>query len=223
MGIGAGFACSTADDSAADAPHRCAGDANPGTIEDAVAWMAALPAPVDAPCIVAGLARPLRVEGTTGIFSAQPAAGEDSPRVFLETGDPSAGTFRLSLVGSGSGAPYIEFGEYAGPEHSRKGELPLPVDPLATAQAAFDQVTHPEWGTRCAMCHTDTSPDPRGGEISIAIRPTPCTEVDVAALRALADECGGSTSARCDLLRTLAAGDMEDAPSPEEWPTIYEL
>jgi hypothetical protein len=202
-------------------PHRCAGDADPQTIEQAVAWMAALPPPVDAPCLVAGLRRPLRVEATTGPFSAQPADGEASPRLFFSTGG-----LRLSLVGSGPGAGVVELGELVDGAHSRKAELPLPVAPGATAQDAFDQIAHPVYGTGCAVCHIDTWDDPRGGQVSIAIRPTPGTEVGIDALSALADGCaqaGAAADARCALITEVVSGEVRPDPSPAAWPTLFEL
>ena len=211
-------------------PHRCTAEGDPATIEEAIAHIVNLPPPIDGPCIVASLARPLRVEATSGPFSAQPADGPESPRIFFESGLPPVALgevpetgMRNSLGGSGPGAGFVEFGEYMGTQHSRKAELPLPVEPAATAADAFAQVADPQYGTGCAICHIDTSEDPRGGQISVSIRPTPGTEVDLATLDQLAEGCGDHAETRCDLLRAVTAGEILPAPSPTSWPTIFEL
>src|SRR6187551_2246457 len=74
----------------------------PQTIEDVTALINALAAEhdgkVELPCFVASLDRPLGATASAGYFSAQPAHGARSPRVFLWSG-----ALVLSVVPEGIG------------------------------------------------------------------------------------------------------------------------
>src|SRR5688572_8125053 len=58
----------------------------PGSILEVVGQVNALPRPVTLPCFLATLPRPLEVHASQSIFSAQPAAGRRSPRMFIFSG-----------------------------------------------------------------------------------------------------------------------------------------
>ena len=55
----------------------------PQTIAEVVTLLNALPKPLNLPCFVASLARPLSLHAVNSPFSAQPAQGRRSPRIFI--------------------------------------------------------------------------------------------------------------------------------------------
>lgn len=211
----------TAQDSAAvaaEAPASCVRSASPQTIEEATALFTSLQAEhgtVDSACIVRALARPLRVVANSSVTSAQPARGEDRPRLFLQSG-PLA----ISLVPSGPGAEVVEFGEQTDPLRTRKGELLLPITAPVSEDAPFDRVAHPDYGTTCAVCHLHQEPHAVRGMTSAGIRPDTWTDVPLSELAAEAEGCVGEG---CGLLEALFEDDVEPGAFPAEWPTVRQL
>lgn len=200
-------------------PSLCSGDAAPGTIAEMIDHLNHLPMPVTVPCLLDSLARPLQVELTDNPVSAQPADSSESPRVFVFTGD-----LVTSLVPSGDGSGVIEFGEADGPEHSRKGEVAVPVQATLAADAPFTKVEHPDFGTICAGCHPDQSDHPDGGTTSMALAPDPRSLVPVSELRAVAEACRpDARTGACGTLVALFRGPVEHRSFPSTYRTIFEL
>ncbi len=194
---------------------RCGGDAAPQTIEEAVEVINALPAPVDGPCFVRSLARPLVVVASSSIVSAQPAVGEARPRLFIQSGP-----LMMTLVPAGTGANLLEFGERYVDDLTRKGELVLPVEAPLALDAPFTRVAHETYGSTCAVCHRRQDAHPDGGTVSEAIRPEGWYDVPLDELAHEAARCEGEG---CALLEAVFEDEVVPGSFPEHWPTVRDL
>lgn len=169
------------------------------SIGDAVARLNALPLPVETPCFIATLPRPLAIVATTGITSAQPANGKENPRIFLMLDGVSIG-----VVPSGDGAKLLEFGEWVTATRTLKGELSVPVVAPLAADAPFKHVLFSQPATTCALCHRGEAPHDSipGAYVSVAYRPEPRTLISATALAAEHAACVDD-SPRCDFFHAL--------------------
>lgn len=211
---------------ATNANTRCApGDGatgSPRTIHEALHLINSLPHPVDLPCFLESLDRPLSVNATANTQSAQPAQGKRSPRVFLLLND----SLRISVV---PGGDTLEFGEVdqADPTFSVKGEVHFPVEGDLSPEDAFSRLTPAastgltlDEGTSCGLCHDNerSSPDYpiRGAFASAIVRPQPFFAVSVDSLEQETQDCDAAAEpARCAALRVLfEPGDAIDSPFP---------
>lgn len=207
-------------------PDRCLaadGPRAPGSIPAFLDLLDALPGPtVDVPCVLQALERPLGVELTMNPLSAQPAASERSPRIFVRSG-----ALTISVVPEGDGRPLIELAEYdEALGRSIKGELllplTLPVDrDLPFARTRDDQLTS---GSLCGLCHWDEVEVEPGVFASTPLRPTSSTHVSVDTLRAEHAACDADAEPdRCAMLDGLFGwGDVVERSFPATWPTIYD-
>jgi hypothetical protein len=196
--------------------------ASPGTIDEAVQWLNALPKPTTAACFLESLPRPLRVFATNSQFSAQPALSTASPRVFLELD-----RLWVSAVIDGASSYLIEFG-YRPTDadlDSIKGELELPLTDVISANAPYERARIGS-GTTCGFCHRseravpELSPD---AFVSAALRPRPESYVSVAALQAEHGACNWSENEhRCEMLASIfAGGDVVETAFPATMPTFF--
>lgn len=171
------------------------------TIGAATAQLNALPPPVTPACFVASLSRPLDLVATTSIFSAQPAASRQSPRIFVMV--PALVT---SVVPEGEGAHLLEFAQWMTPTRTLKAEVELPLLAPLSDDAPYSRV-HSNFGvTSCGLCHRDEQPHPTidGGFISDAFRPDPASLVPLSELRAQHVACADADeSERCALFHAL--------------------
>lgn len=231
IALGAGVACSTesagptrgssnADDDAgaadtfdagtADGTHRasaelmrCAiGRKEPTSIPDQITRINAL-VPADAPCIIASLPRPLSVVATKSRESAQPAGGDDSPRLFFVL--PK---LVVAAVPSGQGSRVIELGErLQGGTRSVKGELEVPVNAALPSDAAFTRVLNTQGiATSCGTCHgTERTTSTPKAFVSDVIQPRLDQDVSVEQLSAMHDRCvtEADPSDRCAMLHAV--------------------
>lgn len=188
-----------------DALRACAtksGDVR--TIAEAITRFNALVPTTDAACFLATLPRPLSVVATTGLTSAQPAGGKDSPRMFF-----LSPTLVISAVPDGAGSKAVEFGEWVTPTRTIKGEIALPVQTPLAPGAAFERILFGKDADRtaCATCHRyeERSPTVPGAFVSAAYKPEPGTFVTVAELRRFHDACIASsdTSPRCEMFHAV--------------------
>lgn len=205
---------------------RCAAPAGlgayPGTIDEAVNWLNALPKPTTAACFLESLPRPLSVVATNSQFSAQPAFSSASPRVFIELG-----RLWVSAVIDGESSYLLEFG-YRPPDaelNSIKGELKLPLDAAIPASAPYEQVRYGS-GTTCGFCHRAeeaVTGVPFDAFVSSALRPRPETYVSVASIRAEHERCDWSVNAhRCEMLSAVFdGGEVVETAFPSEMPTFF--
>ncbi len=160
----------------------------PQSIEEAVAHIKALPAPVDVPCVLESFARPLPLLASSSVFSAQPGRGDRSPRLFVFFDG-----LILSFATHGYGAHLVEFAEFIGPTTTVKGELEMPLEPDALElDMVFTRVLDEDNGTVCRLCH-------RGEELveeiypgafaSDALAPRADTILELDVVREPADHC----------------------------------
>lgn len=190
------------------------------SIASTVTRLNALPAPVDAPCFTASVPRPLSLVSTTGVTSAQPAAGKDNPRVFLML--PGVA---ISVVSEGDGARLLELGEWMTPTRTLKGEVGLPVTAPLAADAPFKHALYGTPATTCALCHRDEAPHDTipGAYVSVAYQPQPGSFVSVSALSAQHEACiaAGDDSGRCALFHALFDfGEVKDGAFAAEVETF---
>lgn len=194
----------------------------PETIEEVMALVDALPHPVSVECVVRALQRPIGASATNSIFSAQPAGGNESPRVFLFSGD-----LVISVTLGESGIHLMEFGEHLGDGNSVKGELVFPVDAPLEADAPYAHVMLNEHVSSCALCHGDeTQVAEYGGARvfrSIALRPRADQVIPLESLREELTLCQTKQeeSERCGLLDALFDGQLLEQGFPERFDTFF--
>jgi hypothetical protein len=195
---------------------------SPQSIAGAVAWINALPKPLSLPCFLETLPRPLELYASESIFSAQPAVGSRSPRMFV-----FADALIMTIVADGVGSHLLEFGERRFDVKSLKGEIPFPVTAELTPAAPFEHLIIDDRFTSCALCHAEEEPDPdtsfTRAFLSRALRPVPAERVSLEELRAEAIDCdGGAEPERCAMLVALfGQGNVLDAEFPTELGTFY--
>lgn len=123
---------------------------SPRTIEQSVALINALPRPLSIECFVKALDHPLRIVATDSEFSAQPALGRQSPRVFILF-EPLI----LSVSLGPRGIHLLEFGQLLDDGSSIKAELEFPITEAILPKAApYKHIVHNERLSRCSSCHT---------------------------------------------------------------------
>lgn len=216
----------------------------PHSIADVVTLLNALPKPVTVPCFVASLARPLSLHAVNSPFSAQPAQGRRSPRIFLFF--PG---LIMSIVPSGPGAHLLEFGETRPDAQSLKAELEFPIEGQLDEPSPYHRVYFSETLTTCGFCHQNERRDESIGSplamISPALRPRPEQRVlldELAAQVALCDsgavagapaseipnvptdagaDAGVTEAERCEMLHAIF--DQQPAPVEHEFPTTYKI
>jgi hypothetical protein len=184
---------------------------NPKTISEAMELVNGLPHPVQLPCVLESLDRPLSVNANFNTQSAQPALGKRSPRIFFILNE----SLSMSLVPGAD--PTLEFGERNADEPglSVKAELHFPIDGQLVLEDAFSRLTPDEatgltldQATRCGLCHGNekaaSNYQVRGAFASLIVRPTSFFAVDVAAIKQERDACdSGAEPERCALLHAM--------------------
>jgi hypothetical protein len=198
-----------------------AGLGRPTTIAEVLPLINALPHPVTLPCFLESLERPLYLNATKGLFSAQPAVGERSPRIFI-----AVDALLMSVVPEGFGRDYLEFGQLTSNHRSVKAEVPFPVTRELEFRDAFVTLEFPRAEfTTCGVCHAaEVSIDgPPWARESQALRPHPLEDVPVGRLAELDAECDAALEPeRCAILRALfVRGRVEQYRFPSEMATFY--
>jgi len=195
---------------------------SPRTIDETVALINALPKPLSLPCFLESLARPLSVHATNSLFSAQPAQGVRSPRIFMFQ-DPTL----MSIVPDGDGAPLLEFGEQRPEFRSLKAEIVFPVATRLEPSAPFDDLLFPgQQLTTCAGCHAGELPESEISGlrtfVSLALRPRPRDRVSVLSLEHELEICDRALEPqRCAMLDGLLGwGPVTERDFPEEMATF---
>ena len=188
----------------------------PQTVQQAVDRINALPQPVTLPCFLASLPRPLALVATVSVTSAQPAAGERSPRIFLM--HPA---LILSVVPDGVGQALLEFGEFRDETRTLKAELEFPVSESLTPQSPFARLRHNDQLTTCGFCHRSEEPaeeDLPFATTSEAIAPHWSADVPLAALLDEYARCDVQEEpGRCAIFAGLFAfGPVEEGAFPEQ-------
>lgn len=194
----------------------------PRSVADAVSLVNAMTKPVSVPCFVDVLARPLEFHATRSVFSAQPATGDRTPRIFLFY-DPLI----MSIVPDGVGSHLVEFGELRDDMRSLKAEIEFPVETDLEGNEPFDRIMFNDTLTGCAFCHADERQADdvtlTRGFVSQALRPQ--THDRVSATRMMQEYLICDFDAepeRCAMLDALfGAGEVEERDFPEAMDTFF--
>ncbi len=125
-------------------------------IERVTDWINAMPKPLELPCFLASLPRPLALNATVSTFSAQPANGRRNPRVFIFLGD-----LTLSVVPQEAAKPegprvpenLLEMSLRTDGIHSIKAELAFPIQQPITYSAAYTRLRRSDDSSQCGVCH----------------------------------------------------------------------
>jgi hypothetical protein len=198
------------------------GLASPSSIAQVVEWINALPKPLSLACFLETLARPLPVYASESLFSAQPAVGRRSPRMFL-----FAEPLIMTITPDGEGSHLLEFGERRTNSTSLKGEIPFPVSAGLEPAAPYDHLIVEDRFTTCSGCHDNEEQDPgitfARAFISRAIRPAPSERVGLEELNREARDCDALVEPeRCAMLvGVFGQGSVVDAEFPATLETFY--
>lgn len=191
----------------------------PRTVTEVVDHVNTLPKPVSLPCLLTSLPRPLALNATRSLLSAQPAVGSRSPRVFVLYDQ-----LILSVALDGMGKDLLEFGERRPEARSLKAEIEFPVAAELTHAAPFERIVFKDDQTSCAFCHAaesrDDSIDFTSAFVSVALRPTERqARVTVAEMAAELASCDRDAEPhRCGMLESLFARGM---PIEQDFPMEF--
>ena len=195
---------------------------SPRTIDETVTLINALPKPLTLPCFLESLARPLAIHATNSLFSAQPAQGVRSPRIFLFQ-EPTL----MSIVPGGDGASLLEFGEQRPEFRSLKAEIVFPVSARLAPSAPFDNLLFSgQQLTTCAGCHAGELKESEisglSTFVSLALRPRPRDQVSVSSLEHELEICDRALEPqRCAILDGLLGwGQVTERAFPVEMATF---
>lgn len=198
-------------------------NAAPQSIDETVTLINALPKPLTLSCFLESLDRPLRISASESTFSAQPANGTRSPRVFL-----FSGPLVVSVVPEGPGLPLLELSELGPNARSVKAEIHFPVEGPLAPEAPFARVVQNGSGTSCGTCHGQEQPERTLNGTTVyssrALQPAPQELVPVESVRGEAQKCDEAAEPeRCVLLKAIFShGAVEHQPFPADLPTIYD-
>ena len=198
------------------------GMGDPQTIEDVVRLINALEPPVTIPCLLESLERPIVVEASKSIQSAQPAFGPNNPRFLLHRDN-----LVISAVPKGDGRAVLEMSleDPPGSGRSVKGELPFPVTEALPLGAAYTQIQSDLGGTKCVHCHISEEPteatEAEGAFVSMRLETLRRNRVDPEYVDWVYSECDPAREPdRCAVLDSiLGFGEVVHIPiedSPNE-------
>lgn len=128
---------------------------SPQNIRELTDLINALPKPLDIPCLVRNINRPLKVNLTLSSLSAQPAVGRNSPRIFIFLND-----LIISVVPEGKGRYFLEASYLYSNQSSLKAEYEFPIVSEIDYKYPFERIqlgANPQDGTTCKGCHTGES------------------------------------------------------------------
>jgi hypothetical protein len=192
----------------------------PSSITETVELVNGLPKPVSLACFLEALERPLRLVATQSVFSAQPASGRRSPRIFLFM----EGIIH-SIVPEGVARDLLEMGEATSPGSSIKAELAFPITENITLATAFERLPLDDI-TTCGVCHDGRVPvlGIEGAFESEVLRPADRELVPLAELEEEARRCDAELEPeRCAMLGALFQhGEVIPAEFPRTVPTIFD-
>lgn len=193
---------------------------SPSSIAETVDLVNGLPKPVSLACFLEALDRPLRVVATRSFFSAQPAVGSRSPRIFLFMDG-----IIQSIVPEGIPSNLLEMGEATTPGSSIKAELEFPITENITLATAFERLPLDDI-TTCAVCHNGHVPvlGIDGAFESEVLRPADVELVPLADLENEARICDAELEPeRCAMLDALFQhGEVIAAEFPRTVRTIFD-
>ena len=194
----------------------------PDSIDEALDVIEQLPSPVELNCFLEALERPLGIELTSDVNSAQPAEGRQSPRIFVR-----GENLTLSVVPVGEASRLLEFGEMTTSGLTVKAELAFPID-LSDfdRQEAFDGVLANETAdfTGCGVCHVEEEAIGDGRYASTPLRPPDSLLVPLETLLPEHEDCDVADDPdRCAMFSALFDhGEVFIDPFPDSFPTLTE-
>jgi hypothetical protein len=199
------------------------GRPSPSTVLEVVERVNELPRPVTLPCFLHSLAKPLELNATESLISAQPAVGRRSPRLFIFV-DPLI----LSISFDGVGSRLLEMGELrAGGTRALRAEIEFPVSGELSREAPFERILFLDHLTTCGACHADEQPAPdvtftKAFE-SRPLRPVERERVSLESLaRELVDCNAAREPERCAMLDAVfRSGAVIDREFPSNVATFY--
>jgi hypothetical protein len=173
------------------------------TIDEVVGLANALPKPLSIGCFIRALKRPLNVNLSRSMFSAQLAAGERSPRIFI-----FLDSLILTVVPEGLGRDLLEMGQVLNDTRSIKAELKFPLTGEVHPDAAYEGILFTPAITSCALCHAQETETtffgPRRVFISDALRPLPRLDVPIPRMVREVRECDPyAEGERCAMLHSI--------------------
>lgn len=185
---------------------------NPITVDQVVELINRIEKPVTIPCLISFLQTPLRIYAVNNQASAQPAAGPESPRIFIFNHN-----LILSVVPDGSGKDFVEMSEVVGVFRSLKAELKFPINDIIVSGDAFRTIVNDQGVTTCRGCHENsaiaTQITSGPAFVTDMILPNPSKRVPVSSLNFWARNCNSSANPyRCEMLKSLIIdGRAEDS------------
>lgn len=192
---------------------------SPNTIDEATDLINQLPKPLTVSCFLASLKKPLQVYAVDNVFSAQPSAGPEDPRIFLFSGN-----LVISVVPKGPSSEVIEFSQLTSDGKSVKGEIAFPVTAQLPGDAPYSKIKDGSVGTACRICHGAESRDlsiTRGEAFkSGIIEPDSYNRIGSTTLNRVALNCNSSENLeRCRILNSIFVnGKGQDAEFPPYTP-----
>lgn len=127
----------------------------PQTIDQVVTLIGALPKPLEVYCFVEALKPPLKIYAVNNFESAQPSAGQDSPRIFILSDN-----LILSVVPAGPGRNFLEMAQKVSTTSSIKGEIEFPILAGISAEEPYSHILDGPTRTACVFCHGNEKPYP---------------------------------------------------------------
>lgn len=188
---------------------------DPQSIADAVALINALPRPLTIDCFLNSLKAPLKVFAINNKASAQPAADQQSPRIFI-----LKDRFVFSVVPAGTARNLLEFSELNTANESFKGELEFPIEGTVTIDQILSRISQTTNTSTCVNCHSQERIIPYKSLGSLfasqVVSPNESQRVSYPYLRAQATACSPDINKfRCDMLNAIyTKGQATDAPFP---------
>lgn len=193
----------------------------PNSLNETIQLINALPKPLTLDCFLKSLQRPLKIMAVNNASSAQPAVGNESPRIFILNS-----RLALSVVPAGPGRFLLEMSEPSTSTLSWKAELEFPItsqiDPYLMFDEIVDRASPGGSSSRCTFCHAnETRQNYQGigfGFVSNTVRPNEVQRVLSLYLRNQAYICNPSQNKyRCDILQSIFSSDAtsaQDSPFP---------
>jgi hypothetical protein len=177
---------------------------NPQTFQDVVQILNALPKPISVPCFLDTLESPYSASATSNRFSGQPAANDQSPRIFLYLNE----SLTLSVVPSGESSAMIEMSYRTNTEESIKGEIAFPVTSQLAEDAPYTHILDRSGEqTLCYTCHFPEKAAPKGfpatAFVSRWIGPSTDTDVSLKVLQKLNTLCETQKGDHCAIIQAI--------------------
>lgn len=180
-------------------------------IESVTDWINALPKPLDLPCFIQSLPRPLNVNLTESIFSAQRSNGRGNPRVFIFIDRLVLSVVPQELTPKGAADPkpnLLELSYRTTDINSIKAELVFPLQQTIAYSEPYVRTNHNFAPSVCGVCHGPETIALEFEEVSAydsrMLRPLSGYEVPIELLKNENRFCDPSSEAhRCAMLDAL--------------------